>query len=288
MSRFATAIDLHTWKTRHTGRKPKKGRKARRKGYTSAGSMAGEETHRDRDRDRDRERNREPDAEYEDPDEGQLEGWDGDLDADLDADQSDRMSVEDLGDDEPFEDDDRHHDDRHPDRHRDDRHHDQEDDVGLFGRRRRRREAATAANEPRRAGPLVKLRSAGGRTWAPPVELGTNMQVRARRGFRAAVVEIKPGLFVIAEVPQTSVEFGFGPLLLGPALMKTLSRAFGRSQAGEGAGDGAQRPELSQQPAPRQLTGPTTAAPDPRLPQWVDGEVAAELGCGPYKKRERA
>jgi hypothetical protein len=69
--------------------------------------------------------------------------------------------------------------------------------------------------------------------------------------------------------------------------VKTLTRAFGRSQAGEGAGDGAQRPELSARQAPRQLTGPT-AAPDPRLPQWVDGELAAELGCGTCGKRERA
>ena len=262
MSRFATVIDLNTWKSRHRRRKPKQGRKARRKGYAPAGMVAGDEPPRRRDRDRD-----DGDAEYEDPEED-LGDWEGDLDAELDADRTDRVPDEDLGDDEPFEDE-------------------AADDVGLFGRRRRRQEAAQAAEAPRRAGPLVQLRSAGGRTWAPPVELGTNLQIRARRGFRAAVVEIKPGLFVVAEVPQTSVEFGFGPLLLGPALVKTLTRAFGRSQAGEGAGDGAQRPELSARQAPRQLTGPT-AAPDPRRPQWVDGELAAELGCGPCGKRERA
>ena len=41
MSRFATVIDLNTWKSRHRRRKPKQGRKARRKGYAPAGMVAG-------------------------------------------------------------------------------------------------------------------------------------------------------------------------------------------------------------------------------------------------------
>lgn len=257
MSRYATAIDMNTWKVRHPKRKSRKGRKARRKGYTPAGAIAGADDRRDRERDRDRDRDRREDDEL-DEDEDDLEGWEGDLEADVDAD------LDDHPDDEPFEPGD-------------------EDDVGALRIGRRRREAP-----PRSGGPFVRLRQAVGPKWAKPVALGANLQVRARKGFRAAVVEVKPGLFVVAEVPQAAVEFGFGPLLLAPALVKTLSRAFKRSQAGEGATDGAQRPELPSSPPPRQLTGPTEDSAEGRLPRWVDGDVAEELGCGTCRKRERS
>ena len=116
------------------------------------------------------------------------------------------------------------------------------------------------------------------RDWMKPVDLGANMRVQTRPGTRAAVVEVKPGLFVVAEVPAESVEFGFGPMLLAPALIKTLGRALqGRRSAG-GAGR-AHRPELST-PQPRQLPGPTADEPKTSgLAPWLDGDIAAELGC---------
>ena len=115
--------------------------------------------------------------------------------------------------------------------------------------------------------------------WMKPVDLGGNMRIQTRAGTRAAVVEVKPGLFVVAEVPAESVEFGFGPMLLAPALIKTLGRALqGRRSAG-GAGR-AHRPELSTQPAPKQLPGPTADEPETSgLAPWLDGDIAAELGC---------
>ena len=104
--------------------------------------------------------------------------------------------------------------------------------------------------------------------------------------MRAAVVEVKPGLFVVAEVPATSVEFGFGPLLLGPALVKTLGRVLqGRRSAG-GAGQ-AQRPEP---PEPRQLPGPVADQPEVEtegLARWLDPDLAAELGCDTCSPRRR-
>jgi hypothetical protein len=128
-----------------------------------------------------------------------------------------------------------------------------------------------------------KVREALTSPWGKPVALGPNLKVRARKGFRAAVVEVKPGLFVVAEVPNTSVEFGFGPLLLAPALVKTLGRVFQRrSPAGHGA-EAAQRPGFFQQPpqlpegqlGQQALPGPETEG----LARWLDADVAAELGC---------
>ena len=109
--------------------------------------------------------------------------------------------------------------------------------------------------------------------WGPDVEAGSNLRVRARKGFRAAVVEVKPGLYVVAEVPERAVEFGFGPLLLAPALAKTLGRAFRRN---------AQKGSVVQhKPRRLALPGPTEddEAGGDDLPRWLDDEDAAELGC---------
>ena len=123
--------------------------------------------------------------------------------------------------------------------------------------------------------------------WQKPVDLGPNLRIQTRTGFRAAMIEVKPGLFVVAEVPVESVEFGFGPMLLAPALMKTLGRALqGRASAG-GAGR-AHRPELSDQPAPRQLPGPTQEPETEGLARWLDDDVAAEIGCDCRKVRRRS
>ena len=112
-----------------------------------------------------------------------------------------------------------------------------------------------------------------------PVDLGANMRVQTRAGTRAAVVEVKPGLFVVAEVPTESVEFGFGPMLLAPALIKTLGRALQGQRSAAGAGR-AHRPELSTQPAPKQLPGPTHGEVETSgLAPWLDQDIATELGC---------
>ena len=119
--------------------------------------------------------------------------------------------------------------------------------------------------------------------------LGPNLQMKARKGFRAAVVEVKPGLFVVAEVPERSVEFGLGPLLLAPALVKTLGRAFRRRQAGPDQPGVQQQPAspspaaLPPPPAPLALPGPV--AEGDRLARWLDDDIAAELGCRACERR---
>ena len=125
--------------------------------------------------------------------------------------------------------------------------------------------------------------------WQKPIDLGANLRIQTRAGTRAAVVEVKPGLFVVAEVPTESVEFGFGPMLLAPALIKTLGRALHGQRSAGGAGR-AHRPELSTQPQPRQLPGPTPDAVETSgLAPWLDQDIATELGCPcelPAKRRK--
>jgi hypothetical protein len=132
-----------------------------------------------------------------------------------------------------------------------------------------------------------RLREGLAPPWSPAISLGPNLKMKARKGFRAAVVEVKPGLFVVAEVPERSVEFGLGPLLLAPALVKTLGRAFRRRQAGQDSPgvqqQSASPPALPPPPARPALPGPT--ADDERLARWLDDDIAAELGCRACDRR---
>lgn len=125
-------------------------------------------------------------------------------------------------------------------------------------------------------------------------KLGEHMAITTRPGFRAAVTEFKPGLYVIAEVPEGAVvgkagfgdETGFLPLL-APLVVTAVAQEAGKRQAAQRARAQQQR-QVAAKPAPQQLTGPT----DPNfvagalgldgedVPRWLSGEVAAEvLGC---------
>ena len=129
-----------------------------------------------------------------------------------------------------------------------------------------------------------RVRDAVTPDWQRPTELGERMRIQTRAGTRAAVVEVKPGLFVVAEVPAESVEFGFGPMLLAPALIKTLGRALQSRRSAGGAGR-AHRPELSTQ-QPKQLPGPTQDETEGQLAPWLDQDIAEELGCSVCVRRD--
>lgn len=116
------------------------------------------------------------------------------------------------------------------------------------------------------------------RSWGPRMKLGENLRLRVRLGFRAAVCQIRPGLYLVAEVPEPSVELGFGPLLLAPALVKTLGRTLKGVRAGQG------QPVVQQQPAPPALPAPR---PERRLAPWLDDDIAAELGCDVCRRGDR-
>ncbi|MCB9686022.1 MAG: hypothetical protein H6738_24490 [Alphaproteobacteria bacterium] len=173
------------------------------------------------------------------------------------------------------------------------------DDVGFrFGRNRRRRlrqEAKRIVQRERDAQleplpvptPTREPRepSREDRDWGPLTRLGQQMRVQARRGYRAAVVELQPGMYLVAEVPEDALkpEVGVVPLL-APLLTMAAARALKKRKRHE------QEPEPTQvrrvvevvepqviyePPPPRQLPGPTVA-------RWADpNDVQTVLaGCG--------
>ena len=89
--------------------------------------------------------------------------------------------------------------------------------------------------------------------------LGPQLRLQARRGYRAAVVELRPGMYVVAEVPEAAIhaEFGVAPLLLAPLLVNAATKALQQP-----AKPPAQRllPQVVQALQPR-AAAPSTATP---------------------------
>ena len=74
--------------------------------------------------------------------------------------------------------------------------------------------------------PLQRFAGHARERWGPFVNLGSHLRLQAKAGHRAAVVEIRKGLFLVAEVPEKSLkpEFGFVPLL-APLLVTAAKSA---------------------------------------------------------------
>ena len=81
--------------------------------------------------------------------------------------------------------------------------------VGRSLRRTRKRFAGVGSR--RRSQSRSRSRS----PWGPFVALGTHLRLQAKDGRRAAAVQLRPGLYLVAEVPGENLkpEFGVVPLL---------------------------------------------------------------------------
>ena len=164
---------------------------------------------------------------------------------------------------------------------------------------------------------LVEPTPARRRPWSPAVSMGPHLRIQAAEGYRAAVIELKPGLFIVAEVPEhvARSEFGIAPLL-APLVVRAATKAIAtppeqrllpklvqavqqraattRTQPQPASVPGvAQRlltmqPTTATAPAPqRQLVpaagaghGHTALLPAPVLGRWVDeDDLAGLFGC---------
>ena len=164
---------------------------------------------------------------------------------------------------------------------------------------------------------IVEPTAARRRPWSPAVSMGPHLRIQAAEGYRAAVIELKPGLFIVAEVPEhvARSEFGIAPLL-APLVVRAATKAIAtppeqrllpklvqavqqraattRTQPQPASVPGvAQRlltmqPTTATAPAPqRQLVpaagaghGHTALLPAPVLGRWVDeDDLAGLFGC---------
>lgn len=143
----------------------------------------------------------------------------------------------------------------------------------------RRRAAAQQARPKKGGGFLAKM-------FKKPVvqKVGGNMALTVRPGFRAAIMQVKPGLYVVAEVPAAAIRNGIGdeevgilPLLVAPLVATAVQKRMAKRKRDQAAGK-----------EQKLLPGPVDEGTDLRsfmglegddIPAWIDSEVAEEVGC---------
>ncbi len=116
--------------------------------------------------------------------------------------------------------------------------------IGAFQPVRRMADRVRASIDARRAGrasrrtataqaarPVPLATDVG---WGPAVSLGRRLRIQARMGHRAAVIDLRPGLFLVAEIPEavTRTEFGIAPLL-APLMVRAATQALNPEQASQ-------------------------------------------------------
>jgi len=84
---------------------------------------------------------------------------------------------------------------------------DLDDDFGARRRRRRRNKRRRPQNRNRRRQRQDRRTK---RRWSEAVPLGENIRIQAKGGYRGAYVEIRPGLYVVAELRAEGLEGEFG------------------------------------------------------------------------------
>lgn len=131
---------------------------------------------------------------------------------------------------------------------------------------RRRRKARGFAGEPRRrriprrsqerVEPRASSKPKKAREWAKPLPLSPSLQVRAKTGMRAVILPLKPGLFLVGEVPEGAV--AQGAQKVAGAMVKVAQGALGSGGT-------------KALPAPRALPAPVE---EPK-----DDDVEGLFGC---------
>lgn len=148
---------------------------------------------------------------------------------------------------------------------------------------------------------------------SPPARLGRFLRLQAEEGARAATIELRPGLYLVAEVPEAAAAPGFAGDVLGSLLVATAAKALVPVAQALGPGAAPRPPKLTAEtnqalqslavqaltnkiaPPPAQLPAPAAApaaAPveaEPgvwdedddfgRLRRWMPAPEMAGFGC---------
>lgn len=141
--------------------------------------------------------------------------------------------------------------------------------------------------------------------WGPAVRMGNRLKIQAAQGFRAAVIELKPGLFLVAEMPEAVArsEFGLAPIL-APLMTTAARRSLDEPPQRRGLFRNlfhrrdepiryvtVQPPQLPAPVTPLALPGPVApepaVVPAPNVGWADDATVAAAYGCETCEKERR-
>ncbi len=154
--------------------------------------------------------------------------------------------------------------------------------VRNAGQRLRARGQTLRANaQARRAARqgLVATRAQAG--WGPQVRMGRHLRIQAALGHRAAVIDLKPGLYLVAEIPEavSRTEFGIAPLL-APLMMRAAKKAIDQPEDGQQRRRGPlaalfRRRQQGNQPVRLFRAREAQAEAQPGAPKALPGPVAA-------------
>ena len=171
------------------------------------------------------------------------------------------------------------------------------DDLARPRRRKRRKLLSRARRLEGRASREPVLQPVPAAPWGPAVRMGNHLRVQAAVGHRAAVISLRPGLYLVAELPEEAMRPEFGVLpLLAPMIVKAATNTLmPTAQAVHTAP--AAHPLHAAQPVARPPGGGLVSAlapvaraalalPGPVAPalpapvDWADDELVAEvMGC---------
>ena len=149
--------------------------------------------------------------------------------------------------------------------------------------------------EPRRrrrhkSRPLVEVTEARDRRpggeFGRAAQLGDNSEIATKKGYRAAVIPLRKGLFLVAELPveATKSEFGVVPLL-GPLMVKAAVKALTGSgeERREARRDDPDQPRLLERLRP-QLRAPRDEEAELDVAEallgWSEGDDFGCAKCG--------
>ena len=100
------------------------------------------------------------------------------------------------------------------------------EEIGRKRRKPKRRQRMEGARRPPRRHRVGAERRPRPRDkkWSQAIKLGDNIEIRAKAPYRAASLEVKPGLFVVGELRSDALEFGAGALDVTKSLLKAASK----------------------------------------------------------------
>ena len=116
---------------------------------------------------------------------------------------------------------------------------------------------------------LTRVREVVEARWGRTTTVRDRIQVRVRSGHRAAVWPLKPGLYVVAEMPESNADFGAVATVLAPLVIKAAAKAINNKLTGRRSDDGANEPE------PGRGSNLVARIRSRRTPEWVDESDAS-------------
>lgn len=159
------------------------------------------------------------------------------------------------------------------------------DDLARPRRRKRRKLRSRARRLEGRTSREPVLQPVPAAPWGPAVRMGNHLRVQAAVGHRAAVISLRPGLYLVAELPEEAMRPEFGVLpLLAPMIVKAATNtlvptARTAQPAARPQGCGLLTAVAPLARAALALPGPVA----PALPapvDWADDDLVAEvMGC---------